>query len=126
MPCLAPRCTRAALLLLLLLRDFALETQPQKRGDRRLLGTHVFDIFFEIGVRLRSQRLEQRAIDIAVEDRGVDVAAPTDRRSVAEMPCDFFDGAHDRLLASALAVEIAERTQRFGCQLRAGPGAEIF
>src|SRR5947207_8444781 len=106
--------------------DSTAETQPQKRGDRRLLGTHLRDILFEVSRRPRRQRLEQRAVDVAVEDRGMDVAAPTDRRCVAEMPRDFFDGAHDRLLALALAVEIAESTQRFRRQLRAGPGAEIF
>jgi hypothetical protein len=113
-------------LLLSLLRDLAGETQPQKRGDRRLLGTHLRDILFQVSRRPRRQRIEQRAVDVAVEDRGMDVAAPTDRRRVAEMPRDFFDGAHDHLLALALAVEIAESTQRFRRQLRAGPGAEIF
>src|SRR5207253_506755 len=36
MACLSARRTRTALLLLSLLRDLVLETQPQKRGDRRL------------------------------------------------------------------------------------------
>ena len=56
----------------------------------------------------------------------MDVAASANRRRIAEMPRDFFDGAEDRLLAPALAVDIAERAQRLCRQLRAGPGAKIF
>src|SRR3954452_17249868 len=113
-------------LMLSLLRDFAGETQPQKRGDRRLLGAHVFDVFFEIGVGLRCQGFEQRAVDITVEDRRMDVASTANCRRIAEMPRDLFDGAHNRLLALALGVEMTKSAQRLRREMRAGPGAEIF
>src|SRR5256885_4418549 len=112
--------------MLSLLRHFAGETQSEKRGDRRLLGTHVLDILFQVSRRLCRQGLEQRAIDITIEDRRMDVASPADRRRIAEMPRDLFDGARNRLLALALRVEMAKSAQRLRREMRAGPGAEIF
>ena len=56
----------------------------------------------------------------------MNVAAPADRRRVAEMLRDLLDGAHDRLLPLALRIEVAETPQRLRRELRAGPGAEVF
>src|ERR1041385_9394224 len=113
-------------LVLALPLDLAGQTQPQIGGDRRLLRTHMFYILFQIGVGLRGKRFEQGAVDIAFEDRRMNVAAPADRRRVAEMLRYLLDGAHDRLLPLALGIEIAETPQRLRRELRAGPGAEVL
>src|SRR5437762_12306725 len=86
----------------------------------------MFDILFQIGVGLRGKRFEQGAVDIAFEDCRMNVAAPADRRRVAEMLRDLLDGAHDRLLPLALGSELAKTPQRLRRELRAGPGAEVF
>src|SRR5207237_217908 len=86
----------------------------------------MFDILFQIGVGLRGKRFEQGAVDIAFEDCRMNVAAPADRRRVAEMLRDLLDGAHDRLLPLALGIVVAETPQRLSRELRAGPGAEVF
>src|ERR1051325_11802969 len=108
MPRPTRRCTRGLGLVLALRLDLAGQTQPQIGGDRRLLRTHMFYILFQIGVGLRGKRFEQGAVDIAFEDRRMNVAAAADRRRVAEMLRDLLDGAHDRLLPLALGIEIAE------------------
>src|SRR5438045_8857862 len=86
----------------------------------------MFDILFQIGVGLRGKRFEQGAVDIAFEDCRMNVAAPADRRRVAEMLRDLLDGAHDRLLPLALGIELAETPQRLRRALRAGPVPEAF
>src|SRR5215472_9155531 len=56
----------------------------------------------------------------------MNVAAAADRRRVAEVLSDLFHGTHDRLLALAFSLEVAEPLQCLRRQLRAGPSAEIF
>src|SRR5436190_502129 len=102
------------------------EAQAQKGGDGRLLRLHAMDVFFQIALRLVGEPFQQRAVHVAVEDGGMDVAAAADRRRVAEMRGHLFDGVDDRLFALRFAVEMLELAQRLGREVRRGPGTEIL
>src|SRR5436189_8903 len=88
--------------MLSLLRDFAGETQPQKRGDRRLLGAHVLDVFFEIGVGLRRQGFEQRAVDVLIA-----LIVEILEQFVAGQVAAPFDDARESAIVDVALVAIA-------------------
>ena len=73
----------------------------EESGDRRFLGAHARRCSRRgIAASASARLFKQRAVEIAVENCRVDIAAAADRRSVAEMLCHLFDGADHRLFCA--------------------------
>jgi hypothetical protein len=78
------------------------------------------------GIGFRAQRPEGGAVEIAVENHGVNVAFAAYGRRIPELRGHALDRVHDVLLGLRFRVESFELVQREGGEHGSGPGAKIF
>src|SRR5262249_40246094 len=102
------------------------EPQAQERDDRGLLGAHSCDVPSQIGLCLVRQRPQQRTIEIAFENRWMDIAFAADGSSIAEMFGNPLDRTNNRRFGGNFGVQHGQFLQHHSGEMRAGPGAKIL
>jgi len=105
-------------------RLIELTGQEGHHGD--FLGLQAVARIGQFFFRSLLQRLQQASVQIAVEDRRMDVALAADGRRIAEHLGDRLDGLQDVLLGFRLGVEDLELLQGQGCEVGRRPGAKIL
>jgi hypothetical protein len=68
----------------------------------------------------------QRSVEIALENRGMDLAFSAYGGGVAEVFGEVLDRSHDRRFEGRVAIGLDELCERHRRELSAGPGAEIL
>ena len=99
---------------------------PQKREHGALGSAQFEQAVAQHLVHPLAKHVERLAVEIALDDGGVDVTFPAHRRSVAQPLRHMLDGGDKVLFRLCLRVESFELGQRDRGEHRARPGAKIL
>src|SRR5579872_5441052 len=104
----------------------ALEALLQEGQHGGLLGGQVMQRARQLLLDAAAERLQQRAVEVGVDDGRVDVALAADGLGVAQALGHRLDGRDDVVFGLRLRVERRELLEGAGGQDGAGPGAEVL